>query len=143
VAVAIGLLATHAGGNDGQRTQDATVVARLVDNYARALDTGNADLLARTVSAGVVRTGTDGIHRTCVTDTGSKDALAVWAAQLGEIKSYRLTRTSVQVDSAQTAHVTAQSAINGETPATTDFQARLEAGNVWRLTRVKAPCNQR
>jgi hypothetical protein len=142
-AVAAGWLATHAGGDNGaerQRAADASVVRRLIDNYARALDSGDEKLLARTVSPDVVRTGTDGTKPDCVTDTGSPAALARWAAQLDEIKTYVLTGTAVRVDGTG-ARVTAQSAINGQKPATTRFEAQLEGG-VWRLTRVEAPCRR-
>jgi hypothetical protein len=141
-AIGAGWLAAHAGGDSGaerQREADRAVVERLVTHYAKALATHDEDLLSRTVSADVVRTGTDGHTSTCVTDTGSRDALTMWAAQLDEITSYQLTDTDVHVDGTR-ADVTARAAINGLKPAPTSFTARLE-GRVWRLTKVKAPCS--
>ena len=140
-AIGTGWLATHAGGDSGaerQRVADQQVVQRLISHYADALATRNEDLLARTVSAGVVRTGTDGHTSTCVVSTGSRAALTIWAAQLDEINSYTLTATKVRVDGTH-AGATAQAAINGLKPVRTSFTARLEDG-VWRLTAVHAPC---
>ena len=59
-------------------------------NYADALSTGDLDQLARTVSPRVVREGSDG-EDDCVRDTGSRDALARWAAQIDDLQGYQLS----------------------------------------------------
>ena len=136
-AFAIGYVVTNSGGDDlaaRQRAADTRVVTRLVRNYADALSTGDLDKLARTVSPDVVREGSDG-EDNCARDTGSRDALARWAAQIDDLQGYQLQRIKVTLDGT-TAQVTAQGTLAGPIR----FNAALEDG-VWRITRVTAqPC---
>ena len=110
------------------------MVARLLAHYADALDRGDFDLLARTVSARVVRRGSDGVQGDCVTDRGSPAALSRWQSQLDEIDRYELSDERLKLDG-ERAQVAARYAINGLKPAPISFEARLDDG-VWRLTRV-------
>ena len=136
-AFAIGYVVTNSGGDDlaaRQRAADTRVVTRLVRNYANALSTDDLDKLARTVSPEVVREGSDG-EGNCARDTGSREALARWAAQIDDLKDYQLQRIKVTLDGT-TAQVTAQGTLAGPIR----FNAALEDG-VWRITRVTArPC---
>jgi len=136
-AFAIGYVVTNSGGDDlaaRQRAADTRVVTRLVRNYADAISTGDLDKLARTVSPEVVREGSDG-EDNCARDTGSREALARWAAQIDDLQGYQLQRIKVTLDGT-TAQVTAQGTLAGPTC----FNAALEDG-VWRITRVTAqPC---
>ena len=134
-AFAIGYVVTNSGGDDlaaRQRAADTRVVTRLVRNYADALSTGDLDKLARTVSPEVVRKGSDG-EDNCARDTGSREALARWAAQIDDLQGYQLQRIKVTLDGT-TAQVTAQGTLAGPIR----FNAALEDG-VWRITRVTAP----
>ncbi len=89
VAVAAaGYFVFKPGGDDLAKRQaaaDRKVVTRLVEHFATALKGADADLLARTVSANVVRRGSDGNEPPkCVIDRGSKDAIVALERPVAE-----------------------------------------------------------
>ena len=133
------------GPNDDLRRRqadaDRVVVTRLVGHYATALKDADAELLARTVSPDVVRDGTDGnAPPRCVTDEGSRKAIARWSDLWQSVEDYRLTGVKVRLNG-DTATIDAQSRARGVEPSPIRLNARLE-DNVWRLTKVvSAPCD--
>ena len=124
-----------------QADADRVVVTRLVSHYATALKDADAELLARTVSPDVVRDGTDGnAPPRCVTDEGSRKAIARWSDLWQSVEDYRLTAVKVRVDG-DTATIDAQSRARGVKPGPIRLSAELQ-DDVWRLTKVvSAPCN--
>ena len=142
-AAVIGYLVFGPKDDLAQRQADAdrVVVTRLVSHYATALKDADAELLARTVSPDVVRDATDGNEQPrCVTDEGSRKAIARWSDLWQSVEDYRLTGVKVRLDG-DTATIDAQSRARGVEPSPIRLNARLE-DNVWRLTKVvSAPCD--
>ena len=144
VAVAAaGYFVFKPGGDDLAKRQaaaDRKVVTRLVEHFATALKGADADLLARTVSANVVRKGSDGNEPPkCVIDRGSKDAIVRWSDLWQSVADYRIGDVKVMIEGSD-ALMQGESRARGVPPGSIRMTAKLQDG-VWRLTEVvSAPC---